>query len=278
VNARSALFDVYGDHLLSRGGQAPVASLVAMMAPLDVAAPAVRTAISRMVTQGWLVSIRLPQGAGYALSERAEHRLAEAAARIYRTGQDRWEGRWQLLSLDRIPERARRERVRNALGYLGYAPLRDDTWISPRRSDEVDALLLADGVRTTRFVATHEGDDAELAAATWDLDALGASYRTWLDTARRLVDQPVDHGVQADDLGTSIADQVAFVTRSRLVHEWRKFLFRDPGLPRELLPEAWPGDEAAEYFDAQAQRLLPAAGRYVDACLRAPAAANGGNQ
>src|SRR3954468_16134362 len=49
VNARSALFDLYGDHLLSREGQAPVASLVRCMRPLDVAAPAVRTAVSRMV-------------------------------------------------------------------------------------------------------------------------------------------------------------------------------------------------------------------------------------
>ena len=67
---------------------------------------------------------------------------------------------WHLLSLDRVADRARRERVRNGLGYLGYAPLRDDTWISPRRSDEVDALLQADDVRATRFVAPHDGDDA----------------------------------------------------------------------------------------------------------------------
>ena len=49
MNARSALFDVYGDHLRSRGGAAPVASLVAMLAPLGISAPAVRTAL---VTSG----------------------------------------------------------------------------------------------------------------------------------------------------------------------------------------------------------------------------------
>jgi phenylacetic acid degradation operon negative regulatory protein len=267
VNARSALFDVYGDHLLSRGGQAPVASLVAMMAALDIAPPAVRTAISRMVSQRWLVSVRLPEGAGYALTERAEHRLGEAAARIYRTGNPPWDHSWHLLSLERIAERARRERVRNGLGYLGYAPLRDDTWISPRRSDEVDALLKADDVHATGFVAEHDGDDAVLAAATWDLAGLGASYRRWLAEARDLVE-----GRAASD-----DDRAAFVTRSRLVHEWRKFLFLDPGLPRELLPDAWPGDAAAAYFDTEARRLLPAAGRYVDACLQAPSAANGGD-
>ena len=62
VNARSALFDLYGDHLLSRGQQAPVAALVRLLAPAAISPPAVRTAVSRMARQGWLVPVRLPGG------------------------------------------------------------------------------------------------------------------------------------------------------------------------------------------------------------------------
>ena len=51
------------------------------------------------------------------------------------------------------------------------------------------------------------------------------------------------------------------------MHEWRKFLFRDPGLPDELLPADWAGTRAAEFFDFHAERLGPAAGRFVDNCL-----------
>jgi len=81
VHARSALFDLFGDHLRSRGGQAPVASLVRMLAPLGVTAPAVRTAISRMVRQGWLTPVQVGGTRGYALTDRARHRLDDAAAR-----------------------------------------------------------------------------------------------------------------------------------------------------------------------------------------------------
>jgi phenylacetic acid degradation operon negative regulatory protein len=52
------------------------------------------------------------------------------------------------------------------------------------------------------------------------------------------------------------------------VHTWRNFLFDDPALPEELLPADWAGRKAAEYFDAEAERLLPAASRFVDHCLR----------
>ena len=47
VKARSALFDIYGDHLLSRGERAPVAALVRLLAPLRISAPTVFTGMTR---------------------------------------------------------------------------------------------------------------------------------------------------------------------------------------------------------------------------------------
>jgi phenylacetic acid degradation operon negative regulatory protein len=148
--------------------------------------------------------------------------------------------------------------VRSGLGYLGYAALRDDTWVSPHHSAEVDALLQAEDVQARQFTARFDGDAASLAASAWDLDALAAAYTAWLDDARALVAA----------LANDPTDREAYVVRSQLVHEWRKFLFQDPGLPPAVLPQPWAGDDAAAFFDAQAERLLPRAGRYVDACLR----------
>jgi phenylacetic acid degradation operon negative regulatory protein len=258
VDARSALFDVYGDHLRVRGGAAPVASLVRLLAPLGITAPAVRTAVSRMVRQAWLTPVRLEAGPGYALTARAERRLAEAAGRIYRSGPAEWDRRWHVVVVDRVGERTARERVRNGMSYLGYAQLRDDVWISPRASVEVDAILEGAGARAQRFLGDHEGLDIALASSAWDLDGLGRAYSRWLKEAHELV----------GPAAAPTSDEEAFTIRSRLVHEWRKFLFRDPGLPRELLPPSWPGDDAAEFFDAQAARLLIGARMYVDACLR----------
>lgn len=258
VNARSALFDLYGDHLRARGGRAQIAALVRLLGALDIAAPAVRTAVSRMVRQGWLAPVRLPAGPGYALTPRAVARLDEAAARIYRFERPAWDGCWHLLVVERVRERARRERLRNGLSYLGYAPLDETSWIGPRPSPELDALLDAEGVRARRFTARHEGDARDLLAGTWDLDGLARAYRGWLEEARQLV----------ASFGPGDDDEKAFAVRSRLVHGWRKFLFLDPGLPRELLPADWAGTEAAAFFDAESVRLLPAAARFVDRCLQ----------
>lgn len=257
MNARSALFDVYGDHLLSRGGQAPVAALVRLLAPMAISAPAVRTAVSRMARQGWLAPVRLEGGAGYRLTPRAAKRLTQAGDRIYRRETPPWDGRWHVVVVDRVTERARRDRLKAALGYLGYACLDGCTWISPRPSIELDQVVAAEQVRTERFEAGYDGDARGLAARAWDLDGLAHAYKRWIS----LADEIILRG------GDDQPDNVNFAVRSELVHEWRKFLFIDPELPAELLPSGWPGIDAAELFHREADRLLPAASRFVDCAL-----------
>jgi phenylacetic acid degradation operon negative regulatory protein len=259
VRARSALFDLYGSHLRERGGAATIAALVRLMEPLDFAAPAVRTAVSRTVRQGWLQPIRLPDGPGYAMTPRAERRLDEAAARIYRTRPSTWDGRWHVVVLEELPGKDSREHLASSLQLLGYGALGPITWVAPRPSPELTDVLAAENVAARTFHGSHEGDDADLAARAWDLAALGRDYAEFVaqwDPAMSAVD------------GSSPPE--AFAASQRLLHAWRKFLFRDPGLPQQLLPPDWPGTAAAEFFDRHTARLAPAAERFVEDCLDKP--------
>ena len=111
MHARSALFDVYGDHLRTRGHRAAVADLVRLLAPIGIAAPAVRTAISRMVAQGWLEPAAVAGARGYAATPQAIRRLEEAAAAHLPAPRRQWDGCWQLLLLDPFPSRAVRATV-----------------------------------------------------------------------------------------------------------------------------------------------------------------------
>jgi phenylacetic acid degradation operon negative regulatory protein len=267
VHARSALFDLYGDHLLHRGGSAPVAALIRLLDPLGVRAPAVRTAISRMVAQGWLAPVELSGGtdgaptvtSGYTLTERARLRLDQAGARIYRTHGAEWDGQWHIRVLAPIADRTRRERVRGQLRFLGMAPVSDSTWVSPRPSVEVDRLLLEEDLAALCLTSTDIGPVQRLLDA-FDVARLGRDYEHWLEGAAALVSTDRTDVPPKDDM-------TAFVVRSELVHSWRKFLFSDPGLPTELLPPDWPGRRAATFFDQHAARLLPAADRFIDQCL-----------
>ncbi|GIE83570.1 PaaX family transcriptional regulator [Actinoplanes regularis] len=257
MQARSALFDLYGDYLRTRGSRAPVAALVRLLAPLDIAAPAVRTAVSRMVRQGWLHPLRMTSGPGYLLTPKAARRLDEATARVYRIGRGGWDGRFDLVLLH-DPPLARRETER--LAFLGYGPLSEQVWVAPRASDELDAVLQEAGAGYERFSAAHSAGSAganAIVRKAWDLDRIGRSYQ---DFEAEL--QPVVKAVTVRS-----PDEEAYAARFRLVHAWRSFLFHDPQLPTPLLPPGWPGVHAAAFFDKHAARLRPAADRYVERCL-----------
>jgi phenylacetic acid degradation operon negative regulatory protein len=256
MRARSALFDLYGDHLRTHEGQARVAALVRLLDPVGIAAPAVRTAISRMMAQGWLEPVTIDGGRGYRATEQATRRLDDAADRIYRRAAHTWDRTWHLALVPPPADRAGRTRLRAGLGYLGYAELADNVWISPVERTELVSVLERDGVtvRTARAV------DVEPSPTTaWDLDALRTAYDAWQREAPDLLRHQL--GAHADP------DEAAFAARFHLVHEWRKFLFADPGLPDELLPADWPGRPAAELFATEAERLRPAADRFALRCL-----------
>jgi phenylacetic acid degradation operon negative regulatory protein len=256
MRARSALFDVYGDHLRARGDQAPVSTLIRLLEPVGIAEPAVRTAISRMVAQGWLEPTRVDDAPGYRASGRAIERLSEAADRIYRSAPEEWDGRWRLLFLDAPRPRGERERLRQELTYLGYAEHAPGVWLCPFTRPEADEVVARAGGTARRGLAIELDPDP---VAAGDLDTLASSYAAWPALARHLVEDEGDH---ADD-----DDERAFAARFRLVHEWRKFLFDDPGLPAGLLPPDWPGQSAAALFTQEAARLKPAADRFVGRCL-----------
>ncbi len=260
MEARSALFDLYGDHLRPRGGRAAIAALVRLLAPLGIAAPAVRTAVSRMVRQGWLHPARMPTGPGYGLTPKGVRRLDEAAARIYRTGRREWDGHFDLVVLDLPAQRGERSRLTANLSFLGYGAIDASTWVSPREADELDTLLEEAGVRHERFRASHAAGTAgaiALIRRAWDLAELGAAYERFVERLTPVVAAA----------GPATTDEDAYAARFTLVHAWRAFLFRDPQLPPVLLPDKWPGVSAAAFFDQHATRLRPAADRFVDRCL-----------
>jgi phenylacetic acid degradation operon negative regulatory protein len=256
MHARSALFDVFGDHLRSRGDRAPVAALVRLLRPIGIAAPAVRTAISRMVSQGWLAPVSLAGGRGYRATPRAIRRLDESAVRIYGSEALAWDGSWQVALVGPPSQRSARERLRAELRFLGYGELAADVWIAPYPREDLERVVAAAGGRLTTATATGFSSDP---TSAWDLAELADSYTAWLDGVDDLVAAHLDGGRDEDES--------AFAARFHLVHEWRKFLFADPGLPDELLPARWPGRPAAAAFAGEARRLKPGSDRFVARCL-----------
>ena len=182
MQARSALFDVYGDHLRARGDQAPVAAVVRMLDPVGIAAPAVRTAISRMVMQGWLEPARSTRLRATAPPPRQRAARRGGDPDLPR-GRPAWDGRWHLAFVDAPRDRAPRTRLRAELPFLGYAEHAPTTSGSARsRAPRSTRCSTRAGGRAA---PRGRGRPRARPGGAWDLDAPAHVVRRLAATGRR---------------------------------------------------------------------------------------------
>jgi phenylacetic acid degradation operon negative regulatory protein len=159
-------------------------------------------------------------------------------------------------------ERGLRERLRKKLSWHGFGPLAPSVWLSPH--DRVRPLRadLADlpPIRLDVFRSRSEGRacDRDMAARAWDLDGLNRDYAALLAAYRPRLERYRRGEPRGRD---------ALLERMRLVQDYRKFPFRDPDLPAELLPEGWLGLAAHDVFLEAHELLRPAAQAWVDGLL-----------
>ena len=263
---RAAILTLYGDYLLSRGGEIWIASLIEILGNFGLSQQAVRSAVSRMCRGGLLQINHVKSKSYYSLTKSGYDLLTEGAQRIFRRRQSRWDVNWNIVTYS-IPETMRksRDRLRLELGWMGYGALSEATWISPYDlTAEVNNLLKRLGIEeyVNIFNARHSDntDPKEIVARCWNLDKIHQQYADFLAEYR----PKLEEHRQRLEAGENIQPSEYFVARFNLIHEYRKLPFFDPDLPLELLPENWLRTEAAALFDEYHASLTEKANEYFD--------------
>ena len=255
---RQLIVTVYGLYSRGAGGWMSVASLVSLLGDLGVDEPAVRSSISRLKRRGILVARRAGGAAGYELSGEGQAILREGDHRIFRRERAQLGDGW-LLAVFSVPEAERHQRhvLRSQLGRLGFGTAAPGVWIAPAYLREATAEMLARlGLSgyADLFHADHLafGDLAAKVRQWWDLDR---TERLASDFVAAY--EPVLLGWQARR--AAARPREAFADYVRVLTDWRRLPYLDPGLPAELLPPGWTGARAAGIFFTLQSRLAGAA-------------------
>ncbi len=260
---------VLGEFALPSGAAVWTATLVDVLALLGVEEKSARQALSRIASEGWLAPQRHGRRVRWELTAPGRRLLSAGASRIYSFGsEDRhWDQRWLVL-LVTVPEARRelRHRLRTRLAWAGFGSPAAGVWVSPDVGREAEARqILADlglAEQSMSFAGPFGpiGYPATVAALAWELDAVAARYDAFIARFSGLRPEAGDETLVAQTL---------------LVHEWRRFPFLDPGLPRELLPARWSGIAAARLFHGRHAGWRPAARqRWAEHADRADGVAN----
>jgi phenylacetic acid degradation operon negative regulatory protein len=234
-----------GEFLLPTGGVAWTSTFIDVLGRFGIESGTVRQALARTASAGWLSPERVGRRTRWRITSAGEQLLVAGTKRIYEFAGPTldWDGRW-LLVLVSVPEgdRAGRHLVRSRLSWAGLGSPAPGVWVGthPERVAEVEDVLTRAGIIDTAqvFAAEHLGSTRvqAIVAASWDLKAIDAEYQQFIaEFSSRATKEPLTRLLE-------------------LVHAWRRFPWRDPALPRELLPADWKGADAAALFHDRHER------------------------
>ncbi len=239
---QALLLTFFGAYLLGMGVHVATSSVLEVLARAGVGEHATRSTLSRMARRELLRRVRCGRKVYLGLTPRSREILRDGDARMWRTGavNTHWDGSWTLLGFS-LPDSWQRQRheLRSRLLWAGFGPLQAGLWIAPSRADAAAlgaALELNGHIRAFTARAAPPTDVDRLVRETWDIDAVAARYRgflqRWATPGRR------------PQLPDPLARQLV------LQADWLQVIRRDPRLPVQHLPDDWPARPAQELFRA----------------------------
>ncbi|SNT50205.1 transcriptional regulator, PaaX family [Bacillus sp. OK838] len=263
------IFTIYGDYIRNYGSKIWIGSLIRLLKEFGHNEQGVRVAVSRMVKQGWIQSEKQGNKSYYFLTDRGVQRMDEAANRIYKMKPNDWDGKWRVLMYT-IPEDKRqlRDDFRKELIWSGFGSFSSGCWISPNDLEkQIHRLIEKYDINeyVDFFISEYKGpkENQSLVEKSWHLEEIENKYEEFIGKYSK---QFIVH--QSIISRGEMSDANCFVERTNLVHEYRKFLFIDPGLPKELLPSKWNGNHAALLFSQYYQVLAEPASRFFESVFQ----------
>lgn len=224
----SLVITAFGDAVLPRGGRVAAARLGVLFDRMGVEPGTLRTALSRLSSDGWITRERQGRNAFYQLSDPGQAEFGPATQVIYapvRPALSEWTFTMGVEGADLpgIPVGP------GILWPAGQAPGGSDHFAMTGRIDHFPPAL-----RAATVSAEHTG----LVTALLD------------DFA---------------DLDTSAMDGLtAMAVRTLLIHQWRRIALRFADIPEQLAPEGWPGIGVRGVVARIYGELLPASENWLD--------------
>lgn len=250
----SLIITVLGDAVAPRGGQAPLTLLQDLMARLRIEPGAVRTAMSRLAADHWVLREREGRNSFYRLADEGRHAFDLATRRIYAPGPPPWDGRWIVAVAPTAGDAAARAMRDEEMRALGFVPTGPASWIRPHSETGDPAAGLPSGLLVIAGAASRIPEGV---MRLWSLDGVASGYRALCADLSPLA--------RALDGGADLAPLDAMAARTLVNHGWRRLVLRDPGLPAVLLPQDWPGEEARALVRHLYARLSAHSEAWLDA-------------
>jgi phenylacetic acid degradation operon negative regulatory protein len=245
----SIVITLFGDAIVPRGGSVWLGTLLEFFGTIDIDSGVVRTAMSRLASDGWLERSKVGRNSFYRLVKKGRQTFDAATKHIYDPQSQGWTGRFELLLIGAAEDRdAAREALKNA----GFGSPLPGVWIAPS-----GVPVPEEAANAIRLEVSAEDDSGRrLLSASWPLDRTADAYLKFMKTF-----EPLRGWIGRRE---PLSDIDAFTARVLLIHHYRRVVLRDPLLPTALLPKDWPGRAARRLCGEIYRGILPASEQWLD--------------
>ncbi len=237
----SLIMTVMGDSIFHRGGTISLASLIQIMEILGLTERSVRTAVFRLVQNGWLVSEKIGRTSYYKITESSRQRFINADQKIYNITHPEWDQKWDLVLLSSV-ELEDKIILKKELEWLGFGNIATNVMAYPG-CDQQKLQSLIRNLNMSEQVVLFKAETLDLwnesfptvkrmVATNWPVLELKEKYEKFTQDFREIY-LLLENESEIDPIQ-------AFQIRTLLIHQYRRILLKDPDLPYELLPNDWP--------------------------------------
>jgi phenylacetic acid degradation operon negative regulatory protein len=258
----SLIVTVFGDMAQGRGGALSTEALIQILGLVDVSPPAVRTALSRLVADGWLEGTREGRKSSYRMTQAAESETLAASRRIYTLPREDFDGQFEIALLIGGTAGARQS-TRERLLAAGFGAVQPECLVRPAVTTHDAVMPMAD---MALFKPARLADDQALAlvAAAYDLALMAKRHGDFVASFG---------GIMAAAAAAGSDGETVLAARLLLIHGWRRLALRDPGLPVPLQPLAMREMRVAQQVAAAYRRFHAASTGVLDDVTGQPASA-----
>jgi len=240
LSGTSLVMTIFGDSIYHRGGVISLASLIQLMDVFGLNERSVRTAVFRLVQNGWLKSEKIGRTSYYRITESSRQRFIMADQKIYGFSHKDWDKNWDLVLLSSV-ELENKLVLKKELEWLGFANIATNVMAYPGCDQQKLQNLLLNHQMTDQVVV-FRAETLELwqesyptikrmVTVNWPIQELHQRYEKFISDFREFF-----YFVEQEE---EIDAVQAFQIRILLIHQFRRILLKDPNLPFELLPTDW---------------------------------------
>jgi len=237
--AQATLLNILGDIVHPTRIPVPTAAILEAMARLEYSEPAIRQAILRCSSAGWIAKEKSGRSTSWALTPSGIVMVEDGVAGVERLSDPHsdWDGRWRIVIVTISNEmRSVRDRLYRAFRRDGFGNPLPSVWVSPHpdRHRRLSSAITELGLTESTMSFIGEADSVglpveEIVTRAWDLDELDRHYTSLVDRFEALA---------------PASDVEHFVALLQLDQELQHLLVTDPHIPSSLTPH-WHGREAA---------------------------------